>query len=200
MTEIQQNRYDQVIRRVTNVVGGGSQVNDTLNELFPVVDVERVPGELLLLGGTQLGQGGTIVTGAAATAPHIQLFNPVDSTKLVTVTTVVISVGQTVTVRANVNQIALVTGIGVESSRDGRTPVTTRPVAQIRTRLSGVLTDAQIQWSMLANEPLILTDPNGLAVLPPGSGYEFGNGLVDTDLQVNYWWRERVAEPSELNL
>lgn len=200
MTEIQQNRYDQLIRRVTNIVGGGSQVNDTLNELFPVIDVERVPGELLLLGGIQLAQGGTIVTGAATTAPHIQLFNPDDSSKIITVTTVVLSTVQDVSVRANVNQTALLTGIGVESSRDGRVQVTTRPVGQIRTRLSGVLTDAQVRWGMLANVPLILTDPNGLAILPPGSGYEFGNELVDTDLNCNFWWRERVAEPAELNL
>ncbi len=45
--ELQQNRYDQLIRRVGGIIGPGSKVVEALGELFPVIDVENVPGELL---------------------------------------------------------------------------------------------------------------------------------------------------------
>ncbi len=197
-SELQQNRYDQLIRRVGGIIGPGSKVAEALSELFPTIDVERVPGELLLLGGTQLGHGGSIVTGAVATAPRIQLFNPIDSSKIITCTSIVVVTGSTEVVRSTVNQTALPSGIGVELVRDGRVPIPTRPIGQIRTQLTGVLADATVQWTQAADVPFYLTDPNGLSILPPGSGYGFGLGAVNTVLQVSFWWRERVAEQAEL--
>jgi len=57
VTELQQNRYDQLLRRVGDLKGPGSKVNDVLQELFPTIDVENVPGELLFLMGTHIGLG-----------------------------------------------------------------------------------------------------------------------------------------------
>ena len=54
MFEVQQNRWDQLIRRVSGSIGPGSRVSETLSELLPVMDVERVPGELLRLMGTDV--------------------------------------------------------------------------------------------------------------------------------------------------
>lgn len=198
-SELQQTRYDRLVRRVGGIIGPGSKVAEALSELFPVLDVELVPGELLFLGGTILGHGGTKLVGGAATAPRIQLFNPVGSGRIVTCTTVILTTGSTENVRGTVNQTALTTGVGVELSRDGRLEVTSRPTAQIRQDLTAAFTDATIQFSNTADRPFSLTDQNGLAVLPPGSGYEWGNGSVNSTLACSFLWRERTAEDSELS-
>jgi len=199
VTQLQQSRYDQLLRRVGDLKGPGSKVSDALTELFPMIDVENVPPELLFLSGTLLAHGGTIVSAGAALAPRIQLFNPVGSGKIITVTTVVLAPGSTEVLRGAVTQIALTTGIGTESGRDGRLPTASTPVGEIRTDATAAFTDAQIQLPRTADLPFRLTDPNGLAVLPPGSGYEWGNGSVLSILTCSFWWKERVAQPSELN-
>jgi len=199
VTLIQQNRYDQLLRRVCDLKGPGSKVVDSLSELFPVIDVERVPGELLLLGGTSLCQGAAIVTGAVGERPRIQIFNPVGSGKLVTVTTVYVSTTSgSNTVRWAINQTALTTGVGTEVFRDGRLRVGSRPTAQIRTDSTVAITDANGIFQILNNTPEIVEDSNGVAVLPPGSGLEFGTADAAEQIIITFLWRERVAEPSEL--
>ena len=40
---------------------------------------------------------------------------------------------------------------------------------------------------------------NGIAVLAPGSGVEFGTRLDNVQLNATFFWRERIALPSELS-
>jgi len=199
VSQLQQNRYDQLLRRVGDLKGPGSKVSDALTELFPTIDVENVPGELLALMGTRIGFGSATVTSAAGETPRIQVFNPVGSGKLVTVTRVYIT-GQTIQViRWAIATIALTTGVGTELFRDSRHPLTTRPTAQMRTDSTVAFTDAGGQFRLLANVPAYLEDTNGVAVLAPGAGFEVGNTSTASTLLVTFDWRERVAEPSELN-
>lgn len=198
-SELQQTRYDRLIRRVGGIIGPGSKVSEALSELFPVIDVERVPGELLLLGGTILGHGASQITGNAGEVGRLQLFNPLGSGKLVTVSTAVVSVPQTSIIRSTISNIALPTGVGTELSRDARLLIGSRTAAQIRSLSSVALTGATELYRVLANSPLFLTDPNGLAVLPPGFGHEFSSNIVATAINVTWFWRERPAEQSELN-
>jgi len=199
-SELQQSRYDQLIRRVGGIIGPGSKVFEALTELFPVLDVERVPGELLLLGQTQLCIGSITFSSAAAQSPRTQLFNPVDSGKLITVSSMIISVPAASIVRFSVGFTALTTGQGTERYRDGRLPLAARPSGQIRTQSSAAQTDAHGQFRMGGSDPRQFTDENAMAVLSPGSGYEWGSNIINNSISVTWHWRERVAEPSELNL
>lgn len=199
-SDLQQNRYDQVIRRVGGIIGPGSKVSEALSELFPVIDVERVPGELLLLGGTQLCMGATQATGAAGENARIQLFNPAGSGKLITVSSVIVTTPSTQRIRFATNNTAEATGIGTEIFRDRRLIATSRPVGQIRTGSLVAQVDAHGLIRILGNTPFYLNDENSIAVLPPNSGLEFGTTVFTTDVEVTFWWRERVALDSELNL
>jgi len=200
MTEIQQNRWDQLVRRAANIVGGGSQVNDTLNELFPVIDVERVPGELLLLMGTELGVGASGIVGAAGQTSKIQLFNPVNSGKIVTITTIFFVVDATTQVRIASTNTPLSSGITTQTFRDRRRELTARPTTGIFQESSVPLVDAHILIPVLANASVDLKDQDGIYVLSPGSGVSVGSTAVAQRITVTFFWRERVAQPSELNL
>lgn len=199
MNLIQQNRYDQLLRRVGDLKGGGSKLTEILGELFPMIDVENVPGELLRLMGTDICQGAGFRTAAAGEAPRVQLFNPFSSGKLVTLTTLIVSVDAVSDIRIATTIIPLTTGIGTETFRDRRQLITNRPSGQIRTDSTVALADANLRWHDETLSPVILTDPNGLAVLSPGSGYEVGTTTRGPGIAVSFIWRERVAEPSELS-
>lgn len=196
--EVQQNRWDQLIRRVGGSIGPGSRVSESLSELFPVLDVERVPGELLLLGGTRLCWGGTTFAPGGVLTSRVQLFNPADSGALVTPTLVNFQSDTAQRIRIAVTETALLTGTGLERFRDTRLPLLGRPIAQIRTEGTVALTDAIVQFDVAADENIILEDKNELCVLKPGAGYEFGGNTAATRIFVNFWWRERIAEKSEL--
>lgn len=201
-SEIQQNRYDQLIRRVGGIVGPGSKVSEALTELFPVIDVERVPGELLVLGGTFLCFGGSLITSIAAQFPEFQLFNPAGSGKIVTLTTLEVSSSATTSVRVNVEPVALGGGIGTEKFRDTRLGTGAPaglPSAQVRTASSAATTGSFGTLRMLADTQIAVTDPNGLFVLAPGTGVNFGGAVALSTLRFMLFWRERVAEQSELN-
>lgn len=204
MTEIQQNRWDRLIRRAAGIVGGGSQVNDTLNELFPTFDVENMPAEMLALSGTRVAFGGGVVSSAPAEAPTMQIFNPAGSSMLMTVTKVLLSHNVTATTigRWGITSTALPTAIDTEVFRDTRfgLDASSLPAGQVRTQSAAALANATGQTRLLPNVPFQLDDENGLAVLIPGSGFEIGIAALQSVISVTFYWRERVAEPSELNL
>ena len=199
-SELQTPRYDQIIRRAGGIIGPGSKVSEALSELFPVLDVEQLPGELLLLGGTAISEGASTVFSAAGETPRIQVFNPVASGVLLTISSAVVSVSATTTMRSATSIIALTTGVGTEVFRDRRQSAVSRPSGQIRTDSTVALTDANTLFRVLANSTVFVTDPNSLAVLPPGAGFEFGSESVASQMWVTFYWRERVGLESELNL
>ncbi len=198
-SELQQNRYDQIMRRVGGMIGTGSKVSEVLTELFPVVDLERVPGELLLLGGTRLCQGASIVTGAAGERARIQVFNPADSGTLITVSSVRLSTLSIQNIRWATTETALTTGVGTEVFRDRRLPLLGRPVGAIRTDSTVAATGAHGLARLLASVMYSIEDPNAVAVLPPGTGFEVGADTVATTVVATFYWRERTAEQSELS-
>jgi len=198
--EIQQNRYDQLLRRVGGLIGPGAKVAEVLSELFPMFDVENVPGELLILGGTRICIGGGSITSAAAEAPRMQLFNPVDSGNLITLTSLIVSRAALGIIRFGPVTVPLATGIGTETFRDMRLALQDRPVGEIRTESSVALADATGQFRIPDSVPYTLEDENGVVVLPPGTGFEIGLASLQATIFTSWFWRERVAEPSELNL
>ena len=198
MTQLQQNRYDQLLRRVGDLKGPNSKVSDVLSELFPMFDVENLPGELYRLGGILLCTGGGLITGAAGEAGRMQLFNPVDSGKIITITSFNLTTASTSVIRWGTTAVALTTGLGTETIRDTRGSLTERPTGQIRTESSVALADATAQVNLLSNTPLLIKDPNGISILGPGTGLEMGPETNAITLRISIYWRERVAEPSEL--
>lgn len=188
------------MRRTGDLKGPGSKVSEVLTELFPVMDVERVPGELLILMGTDLCAGQATLTGNAGERPFIGLFNPADSGKLLTVTTVLVSTDVTTTIVFGTTETALTTLDNSQLFRDVRKPFNSLPTGQIRRQSIPALPVTQGRLRLAADTTAELSDENGLYVLPSGSGLTFANLNVATLLETTFLWRERAAEPSELNI
>jgi len=92
------------------------------------------------------------------------------------------------------------TRIGGEDHRDTRSGLgggTTALLLQ-ESSAGGIPTTWGIE--LLANTPFHLQDQNGIVVLAPGSGITFNTAETNRTLLVSFFWRERAAEPSELNL
>lgn len=195
---IQQNRYDRLLRRVAGMIGAGSKVSEVVPDLLPTIDVENVPGELLWPMDTRLSQGGGALTAAALEFPTAQVRNPDDSNLLITVTSMMISCDVTCTVLWGAVTTDLSGFIVTQVFRDNRGFSPSLPagvITQVSSPGPGVGT---IQLRLLANTPLIIQDPNGVAVLPPSWGLRFATDQAASTINYGFFWRERVAEQSEL--
>jgi len=198
VSAIQQNRWDQLLRRAADLKGPGSKVNDALTELFPTFDVEHLPAELYLLGGTRLCFGSSTSTGAAGESGRVQLFNPVGSGKLLTVTSFIASAASITIIRFGVTLTPLA-AVSTQLFRDTREIVPALPTGVIGGVSSVALAPATGQFRVLANTAKQIEDPNGIMVLAPGTGLEVGSSVNQIAMNCTFFWRERVAEPSEIN-
>jgi len=198
LSQLQQNRYDQLLRRVGDLKGPGSKVNDALTELFPMFDVENVPAELLFLSGWKLGFGSSTQAAVALNVNHSQLFVPAGSELLCVVTSIYLRSSTAQQLDITTSAAALTTLVADNRQRDSRSDFAEPATCQIRVvnQLGLIVGIAQI--FVEADVTYKMEDPNGLWVMTPGSGIRIANNTVNTDLDVNYFWRERVAQPSEL--
>jgi len=198
VTELQQNRYDQLLRRVGDLKGPGSKVNDVLQELFPTIDVENVPGELLFLMGTRIGWASTSVSPGGGNFAGIQLFNPADSGQLITVSGMDLSMNSTGALTYGIVNSTLPINTDIPRFRDSRVGIGPTGIAELRTSTSPVA-PASGRIRAVANVNTHVGDRNGVCVLTPGFGLSVVAGTVAVLLDVTFYYRERVAEPSELN-
>ena len=200
MTLIQQNRYDQLLRRVGDLKGGGSKVADVLTELFPMFDVESNRGELQLLSGMRLCMDSTNQAATPGSTSRSQLFNPANSGVIGIVTSLYVdNVATSATINLTTTIVPFVTAAGVGLFRDTRLGTTGTPSLQARADVTVAVTAPTLVFHILPDTPLKLEDENGIIVLAPGTGIEIGSAATDRALTVDYFWRERVAEPSELS-
>ena len=199
MTEIQQNRYDQLVRRVANVVGGGSQVNDTLNELFPTIDVENVPIELFALMGTTVATAGSLLVISAGDINKHQLFNPPDSGALLVLTTAILNCSVATRFELQLTAAALADDVGNVVGRDTRKAAATDIVGQNRSEQSPAGTAPIVQIRVEQNVSFTLQDPDGLFVIFPGFGVTAAPVTAAQQSLVQFFWRERAFEPAENN-
>jgi len=199
MGEIQQNRWDQLVRRVAGLIGPGSKVNNTIGDLFPMLDVENLPPELYVLGGTGLAFRSTDTTAASGQENASQLANPAGSGKLLTVTTVIIemSAADIVALSLVIAELAVSNGFGAFRDRRVEGPGGSAAVGNLRTE-DGVIVLPGLGVKVVMNVPFTITDPNGICVLAPGDRLTVGTQSLARRLIVSYFWRERVAEQSEL--
>ncbi len=196
--EVQQTRWDRLIRRVSGSIGPGSRVSETLSELFPILDVETEIGELQILGGTRICFGGATVPATAGEVPHAQLFNPVASGVIATVTSFWASGSPSNLVRWGRTQTQDGALTGSETFRDTRMPVTTNPVCQLSQLSDPAVAGGTGRINVENLFPLHITDPNSVMVLSPGNGLEVGLGIVGSAFEFTVFWRERPATEAEL--
>lgn len=195
--DLQTARYDQLVRRVGALYGGGSKVVEVLPELFPVLELENTTPELLALSGWRMAWQSTIRASAIGNESSSQLFNPVDSGFLVAVTQIIIQVSPIASVDIELQNTPLAAGVkGLY--RDGRFGVPRSTVA-VASSLDGGTTGGGLRFLLLNNIQFSLRDDNGICVLSPGTGLNIGTVQTEQTLSVNYFWRERLAQPSEIN-
>ena len=203
MSELQQNRYDRLIRRVGGIVGTGSQVSEVIHELFPMIDVEDVPAELLVLMGTRIALGQTDNAAVAANQQRSQLFNPAGSNAILTCTQISIRSSVAQAIRFGIVDVALTNLTNTRAFRDGRLPfgpAIISTVGEMRDDASAAAALVQAYLVFVpANESVVIKDDNSVAVLSPGTGLQVTTTTLNTSLTVGYLWRERPAEQSELN-
>lgn len=198
-SELQQNRYDQLVRRVGGIIGPGSKVSEALTELFPVLDLENMPAELLVLGGTTLAQGSLNTGKTVALFSRAQLHNPVGSGKLITLTRCMFSQDAAGQMNWGTQEAPITTFATTSSIRDTRLGADSLPVGQMRFAIAGFASPNQGRIQLGADETFTLEDQNGIVVLAPGSGWEVGAFVANVNVFATFFWRERVAQQSELN-
>jgi len=199
VTELQQTRYDRLLRRVGGLIGPGSKVGEVLSDLFPTIDVERVPGELLRLSETKLLIGGTSFTADAGQVPSVQVFNPADSGNLIVVSTAFVSSTSADNYVAGVSVALFADLVARMTSRDTRGPTIIQGVAEIRTTSAVAFSSAGTFFFRLAgNVTKTLEDANSVAVLFPGTGFFIQKAGLGSIINVGLMVRERPFLQSEL--
>lgn len=198
MTELQQNRYDKLLRRVGGLIGAKSMVNDALGELFPQIDVETLNAELGLLSSWRLGFSSIVFAASAGDLNHAQLFNPADSGTIVVLERVDMLDALAQPIRFGLATAGLTNFTANQALRDSREGILVQPVAQVRDvqQVAGIAQFGTI--TMQAAVTFTLEEKLGLFVLGPGTGLTFATTFVNTDSVFSFFWRERVAEASEL--
>jgi hypothetical protein len=195
--DLQQARYDKLVRRVGALYGGGSKVTEVLAELFPVLDVENVPAELLVLNGWDMANAASERPANVATGQTHQLFNPADSGRIAVLTHLQLQVTVATIINMGV-AAAQIAGTNVSGRfRDTRNGAA-RATALVTRTLDGSTANADARYRVIAREQLDIRDMNGLYVLAPGTGFTVTATEVNSLITLNWFWRERIAEPSEL--
>jgi len=197
-TDLQQFRYDNIVRRVGGIIGPGSKVKEAIPELFPMIDLERIPAELLWLAGWRMAWGGINAVGAAGEQPSTQLLNPAGSGKMITVTDFNVSSNASAVVNWTTTNVVFPTTVSPELFRDTRRGASAKPIGQIRTFSNPGFTVASNITRIIASVPFHFRDDNAVAVLFPGTALEIGSQTAAGTLTVNFVWRERDFIQSEV--
>lgn len=195
---INQGRYDRMLRRTTAQVGPGSKVSNALEDLFPTLEVESAPMELLRAGGWTFGTGSVARTAAAGQTNNLALFNPADSGHLIVLTKFIFYANPSADMVMGPIFTSLTGSSLTGAQRDTRDGEIKGTVGRIQHQDNAAASLFGL-FRAVSNVNFILEDPNGIAVLAPGSGWQLHNPVVAATMRASFFWRERVAEPEELN-
>ncbi len=196
--DLQTARYDGLIRRVGGLLGGGSKITESLSELFPMIDMENLPAELLLLAGWRTKFTTKTVGATVGETSRMGIFNPIDSGLIVVLTDVFLDPSTALLVAYNTTTTALADDNFSGAPRDARDGVLVNSGAKVGQQQTG--NTVQRGRLVLAASPTFRhTAENGLAVLGPGTGFEYGTVSDNQGLNGTFFWRERAALSSELN-
>lgn len=196
--EVQQTRWDALIRRVSGSIGPGSRVSETISELFPVLEVEDTTPELLALSGWRTAWQSTERPASPGNPSASALHNPPNSGVIAAITQVILRASLANTIVQMENQPSTIGGTQVPGLfRD------TRFGTPRETTLTVTSNDASLVGGGLrifvGTDIVSIRDDNGIAVLTPNTSLRIGTTTNNVSLTVNYFWRERPAEVSELS-
>lgn len=194
--DLQQARYDQLVRRVGALYGGGSKVVEVLPEVFPVLELENTTPELLALSGWRTAWQSTERPAVSAQQSASQLRNPVGSGMLVAVTQILIRCSPATTIQAEISTALFGTPVS-GLYRDARFGTPRNTAAQVSSA-DNIVIGGGLRLRLLNNIQERLLDINGIVVLTPGSNLDVGTTGTDVLMTINYLWRERLAQESEL--
>lgn len=200
INQIQGGRWDKFLRRLFPIKDR-SIAPILASELVGQVVVQEWSTEMYKLRGDNLAVAMGAIGPIALEFSHIKIRNPQLSGNLVIVERLMITTGANLTVVAAFEGIEIAGFTPIATSfRDSRSNSATlvgNTVAVVSTN-----TDlAQLGGTAVARWQVLSTDSKESAfplVLGPGSGMIIRAATVNIGLRVTLFWRERVAEPSEL--
>jgi len=194
-TPLQSTRYDRLVRRVMNLVGEPAIVTGVLPDVFPVIELENLPPELLALTGWKLGTQNTDLAPGAGNIANSIIRNPPGSGQM----TVVESALVWTSTSGEINWSLLPPDVGTFDSRlvfrDRR--FTGDLATEVRDLVAGVAGLVHGKIHTANNAQVEIAPVNGLAVLFPGDALAFRTVTVNVRLTVTYFARERPFEQSE---
>jgi len=200
-TPLQINRYDRLARRLMNLVGEGAIVTGVLEDVFPVIDVENLATDGWAVAGWRPAWGGANIAGAAGERAHVQIHNPVGSGVIAVVESVMLSSPTNTSLDFNIHDAVLTTLFVSGRWRDRRFPTLNFPVVQVRGQsIVGTPIVAAMRLRLQSNTTMIWDPPQGDLVLVEGTGVAFAHATLTGELSGVFFWRERPAEPAELNI
>ena len=163
-----------------------------------MIDVENVPSELLLLSGSRLCMGRGTITGDALEFGQSMLRNPGGTGAILRLMLISVfsTTAQTITIGPTQNTYAL---SGVEAFSDGRI-FGQGTVGKVL--LESLLTIGSNFFHFQVNgaDTVFFRPPVAFSIITPGTAFSVSTTNDVTQLDVSYFWVERVAQPSELNL
>lgn len=195
--DLQTGRYDQLVRRVGGLYGGGSKVVEVLPEVFPTLELENTTPELLTLSGWRTAWQSTERPAVIGQPSKSQLFNPANSGIIAAITQCSIVTDIDATLQAEFGSTQIGTGVAglFRDSRFG----TDRRTALQASSADNISTGGGLRIKTQAGVLIFLRDDNGIAVLTPGVGLTIGSQTDNLVLTITYFWRERPALESEIN-
>ena len=197
--EIQQTRWDRVIRRVSGSIGPGSRAADTISEVMPTLDLENMPAELLVLGGTRLAMGFSSQPGAGGLFSQSMLRNPGQSGAIITVLEARFSAptAQTIVGGPTLNTFAV---SGVDVFADTRLGLVSPPTGVVLADQLLVTGPDFYRFEVNGVDDTVWTPPKAVGVLGPGSAMALSCTVLGATFSCSWTWQERSAEESELSL
>lgn len=198
--EVQQNRWDQLVRRVSGSIGPGSRASETISEVFPVLELEHTTPEILALSGWRTAWQSIQQNGVAGQVSAVQLSNPADSGVIAAVTQIIFIV---LTQPVDDVQMELTDTLFTSAAirglfRDARFGGDRGTTLELRSD-PNIPTGAGLRFRAFLDVQNIIRDDNGLVVLTPGTAFQIGTTGNNINFHVNYLWRERPAQESELS-
>lgn len=195
-TPLQATRYDRLVRRVMNLVGEGAIVTGVLPDVFPIIDLENIPQELMALESWYLAFGGENFLSTGGNFPNSQVSNPAGSGNIVVVENALVTTTATTGVHWRTSTTAMPTLVAQMQFRDTR--FTTQSPTQVRRENAAVPIPRVGIFTKAANDPQLIFPPGVEIILFPGNTLDIGNQVANTRLEVTYYTRERQLEQSEL--
>jgi len=198
MGRIQTGSFDNLIRRLYSIKGGGSELSESLGDVFPILDLENLPAELLLLRGWRKFSAFATQVAVAAQTTALQLVVPDANTNLVVVEKLIIKVQTASNVTIGTN-VAAFTELANVNNQDTRSPEASNAHVRLAGTNNAATTANGAILRLTTGVDREFEVPGGIAVLGPGGVFSVIVSTGDLDLTVSFFGRERIAEPSEVS-